>query len=85
MKPVAEFQSLSWHSIKGRGRIAACRWPEDGPEMKAVVGQVVRIDGALYRVRGVETFRPLYGAPFEDDKDHPPRGVAGLLVAEVEE
>lgn len=38
MEPVAEFQSLSWHTIKGRGRVAACRWPEDGPAMKDVLG-----------------------------------------------
>lgn len=45
---------------------------------------MARIDGTLYRVQGIETFRPLYGAPFEEDKDQPPSGVAGLLVAEVE-
>jgi hypothetical protein len=82
MKAAAEFQAIDWFDIKGRGRVALCKWPEDGPAMKDVMGQVVRIDGELYRVQGIETFRPIYAAPFGgDDEGHPPRGQGRVACA----
>lgn len=82
MTRTMHLKAMDWFDIKGRGRVAVCRWPEGGGQLSDIVGKTVDIDGSEYRVRAVEAFQPLYAAPFEGDHDRA-GDVVGILVHSV--
>jgi hypothetical protein len=76
------FKADDWFRIKGRGWVASCSWPEGAKlsELREAKGKPegVTIDGVPVTVVGIETFRPLYMAPIEEDR--PPSNAVGLLI-----
>jgi len=48
-------KALSWHHITGRGHVAVC------DTRGVMVGDVLKIDGKVYTITGVEATRTLMG------------------------
>lgn len=73
---VGSFHCTETHEIDGRGFVMCIDLIADGvratyKEVNEWVGKEIIIDGELYTVRGVETFKPC---------EHLICGVAGILV-----
>lgn len=51
-----ELESQDRFKITGRGTVFVVENPGDLPEPNVLTGGNVKIDGAIYRVRGIETF-----------------------------
>ena len=50
-----QFSAESWFDIKGRGRVATVANDERfAKDSRHLIGEVVSIDGVMYKVRGVE-------------------------------
>lgn len=58
---VGKFKSLDTFEITGRGTVKCIEFPELGLTYEQVgewMGKRIKIDGTVYRIKGIETHRP---------------------------
>jgi hypothetical protein len=52
-----KFDAEGWYEITGRGLVVSVRNDEDfAKDSTHLIGEIVRIDGVEYKVKGVEAF-----------------------------
>ena len=70
------YTALGWYQLSGHGPVAVVNFQGTSEHWnpEELNGKMVNIDGDMYRVRGVDMFRPLISP------EHPYRNTIGLLV-----